>query len=105
MSFKAKIRFCTFYTIVFRVLKSINLLWCIKAKNGRLFSCTKKTLVYSFVEKNALEFWLVTLALTCGFTKMKTVYLLIVFRPFFVSIVLKITVIINSLQVLRVKKR
>ena len=69
MSFKAEIHFYTFYTIVFRVLKSINLLWCIKAKNGRLFSCTKKTLVYSFVEKNALEFWLVTLALTRGFTK------------------------------------
>ena len=70
MSFKAKIRFCTFYTIVFRVLKSINLLLCTKAKNERLFSCTKKHWFTPLFEKNALEFWVATtLALTRGFTK------------------------------------
>ena len=69
MSFKAEIHFYTFYTIVFRVLKSINLLWCIKAKNGRLFSCTKKHWFTPLLKKNALEFLLVTLALTRGFTK------------------------------------
>ena len=69
MSFKAKIRFCTFYTIVFRVLKSINLLLCTKAKNERLFSCTKKTLVYSFVEKAASYQTLVGAITTARFTK------------------------------------
>ena len=71
MSFKAKIRFCTFYTIVFRVLKSINLLWCIKAKNDVCFLALKKHWFTPLFEKAASYQTLVGAITTARFTKKK----------------------------------
>ena len=84
MSFKAKIRFCTFYTIVFRVLKSINLLWCIKAKNGRLFSCTKKHWFTPLFEKNAFRVWAGNFGSYAWiYEKKRSIYLLYLGRFYF----------------------